>query len=82
MRMKPVQVVLDAPPDCFAWGKNVTASDWPDCPDVTLPTAATDRNGKKTYHYNRHESKAIWCSAAAFRGEPPDTISATGDLVP
>ena len=81
LRMKPQTVVLTAPTPSFAWGQNRevidTASMQPAEPCIRQITPDI-----KAFSYNATDSKALWCSAAAFRGEPgpASTQSETGDI--
>ena len=75
VRMKPLPVVLEAPPDTFAWhSSKMHTFDQP--ASMAVPTRldiALDRHGARVvaYAFNPEESKEIWCSAGAFRGEAP-----------
>ena len=75
VRMKPLPVVLEAPPDTFAWhSSKLHTFDQP--ASVAVPTRldiALDRHGARVvaYAFNPEESKGIWCCAGAFRGEAP-----------
>ena len=69
MRMDPLTVVLVAPPDSFAWGQSSEVIDTtgmqPAQPDIQEIAPNT-----RAFVYNETNSKALWCSAGAFRGEP------------
>ena len=66
VRMKPVSVVLEAPPDSFAWGRPTSSA-----PGTTRREALSGffTDGSKRMHAFRGEaSQAIWHAATAFRG--------------
>ena len=65
LRMKALRLVVEAPPDKWAWGEEpVTPPD----PILAAPIRVDDRKGK-LWRYNAQESDAIWCSACSYRGE-------------
>ena len=64
VRMKPLPVVLEAPPDSFAWGKGAHR--------MAVPTSmAVPKKLERAWWFSSEESAAIWCSAKAFRAEAP-----------
>jgi hypothetical protein len=69
MRMKPLTVVLMAPPNNFAWGES---SEVIDTVGMTLANPMIQKIATNTnaFVYNAPSSNALWCSARAFRGEP------------
>ena len=69
MSMKEVRLVVSAPPDNWAWGKDMHQL-LSDLPDMVLakPTEAKDRRGKH-WRYTKEESDAIWSYSEPFRGE-------------
>ena len=72
--MKPLPVVLEAPPDSFAWGSLKSHTFESESASMAVPTQfhiAQDRRGARVvaYLFNSEASKAIWYSAGAFRGE-------------
>ena len=77
--MKPLPVVLGAPPDIFAWGSATPASASAPTPSLgesgAAGAAAPTRLGvgarMPAYAFHAEASTAIWCSAGAFRGEAP-----------
>ena len=77
LRMKPLPVVVEAPPDSFTWGSMNTNTFDSENVSMAVPTQfniAQDSHGRHVvaYSFNSEASKAIWCSAGAFRGEAPD----------
>ena len=76
LRMKPLSVVVEAPPDSFTWGSmNTNTFDWESVSkaEPTQFNIGRDSHGRNVvaYSFNSEASKAIWCSAGAFRGEAP-----------
>ena len=72
VRMKPLPVVLEAPPDSFAWGSlELQTLDLESAPTAVPTHLRIAQNSKMAYLFNSEASKAIWCSAGAFRGEAP-----------
>ena len=65
LRMKPLRLVVQAPPDEWAWGVEPGA-----LPEPTLahPTRAQEAKGKH-WRYNARESQASWLLASSYRGE-------------
>ena len=77
LRMKPLSVVVEAPPDSFTWGSMNTNTFDSESVSMAVPTQfniARDSRGRNVvaYSFNSEASKAIWCSAGAWRGEAPD----------
>ena len=77
LRMKPLPVVVEAPPDSFTWGSMNMSTFDSESASMAVPTQfniARDSRGRNVvaYSFNSEASKAIWCSAGAFRGEAPD----------
>ena len=72
MRMKPVRLVVCAPPDTWSWGVTVA----PNLQDESManPTQATDKRGD-FFQYNKKESDALWSRSNCFRGEGHDSAS-------
>ena len=66
MRMKPVPVVLDAPPNTFGWNVAPGSASVKKCLAVPTKFEITDKLG--AYNYNIEASEAIWSSADSFRG--------------
>ena len=77
LRMRPVSVVLEPPPDAWAWGVNPEEiSDYYDCAPAKPRLIRNDKG--KHWQYSADESKAIWCAAGSFRGEEtPGSASAS-----
>jgi hypothetical protein len=71
VRMKPLAVVLQAPPDCFAWGKvPVLVEEGPAAvPSLLNIEHRAVGRAESAYLFNAEASNAIWCSAKAFRDE-------------
>ena len=67
VRMKPTRVVVEAPPDSFAWGKTPPAMEGE--MQVGVPEMFEIGPCRTAYRFNAEESKAIWCTAKAFRSE-------------
>ena len=76
LRMKPLSVVVEAPPDSFAWGSMNTNTFDSESVSMAVPTpfniARSRGRNVVAYSFNSEASKAIWCSAGAWRGEAPD----------
>ena len=70
VRMKPLPVVLEAPPDSFAWGRLKPTVHWGE-PDAVPTHLSIAQNEKIAYLFNSEASERIWCFAGAFRGEAP-----------
>ena len=68
MRMHPLTVVLVAPPDSFAWGVQRDLFDTTRM-QLAQPRSQEIAENKKAFVYNDFDSKALWCSAGAFRCE-------------
>ena len=72
--MKPLSLVLEAPPERWAWGIELG--------EVSVLARAEPELIKhewlpiKHWRYSATESKAIWCGAGSFRGETPGSASA------
>ena len=64
--MKPVRLVVSAPPDTWSWGVTVAAN----FQDVSMgnPARVKDRHGD-FYRYSKEESDALWSCSDCFRGE-------------
>ena len=76
LRMKPLSVVVEAPPDSFTWGSMNMSTFDSESASMAVPTQfniAQDSHGRHVvaYLFNSEASQAIWCSAGAFRGEAP-----------
>ena len=76
LRMKPLPVVVEAPPDSFAWGNLNRPRFDLESASMAEPTQfniAQDSHGEgvRAYLFNSEASHAIWCAAGAFRGEAP-----------
>ena len=63
LRMKSLRLVVEAPPNRWAWGEELGA-----LPEPTLAQPVWSSTGKH-WRYNAEESEAIWCLASSFRGE-------------
>ena len=70
MRMRPVRLVVCAPPDTWRWGVTVTANLQDE--SMANPTQATDRRSD-FFQYNKEESDALWSRSSCFRGEGHDS---------
>ena len=70
MRMRPVRLVVCAPPDTCRWGGTVTANLQDE--SMANPTQATERRSD-FFQYNKEESDALWSRSSCFRGEGHDS---------
>jgi hypothetical protein len=72
VRTKPLAVVLQAPPDCFGWGKvPIDVDDGPAAVPSRLNVKSRSSGfNEAAYLFDSEASNAIWCSAAAFRSFP------------
>ena len=68
LHMRPVRWVVAAPTAEWAWGREpVRGSNGSDA----SPEQGMDSVGAH-WRYNEAESKAIWCGAGPYRGEPSE----------
>ena len=79
LRMKPIPVVLEAPPDSWAWNKVKLDFDL-DSASKAVPMKLQIGKDKQIALFNSEASKTIWCSAGAFRGEAPEVASSNASL--
>ena len=72
MRMKPVRLVVHAPPDTWKWGASAPASGRAsgNLQDVEI---AHPRQSGALFLYNKKESDALWSWSSCYRGEDRDS---------
>ena len=80
LRMKPQTVVVIAPVDNFAWGQPGEVMNSADI-KLAHPTTRQIAPDITAFSYSGPESKALWCSAGAFRGEPGPASSGYMEVI-
>ena len=70
MRMKPVRLVVHAPPDTWQWGASAPASGSLQDVEMAHPTQSG-----ALFLYNKKESDALWSWSSCYRGEDRDSSS-------
>ena len=65
LRMKALRLIVDAPPDRWAWGVELGS-----LPALirAQPNGYGGKRERKMWQYNETESEAIWCYAGSYRG--------------
>ena len=74
MRMKPVRLVVHAPPDTWKWGAPAPASGTVSGSPQDVEVAHPTQSGA-LFRYNKKESDALWSSSSCYRGEDRDSSS-------
>ena len=73
LHMRPVRLVLTAPPAQWAWGVDPLTDDLRDLDmDAVSPELGHDSRGRH-WRYNEDDSRAIWLRAGPYRGEPEES---------
>ena len=70
MRMKPLRLVVHAPPDTWKWGGSAPASS--NLQDVEM---ADPTESGALFLYNKKESDALWRFSSCYRGQDRDSSS-------
>ena len=74
MRMKPVRLVVHAPPDTWKWGASAPASGRASGSLQDVEMAHPTQSGA-LFLYNKKESDALWSWSSCYRGEDRDSSS-------
>ena len=74
MRMKPVRLVVHAPPDTWKWGASAPASGRASGSLQDVVLAHPTQSGA-LFLYNKKESDALWSCSSCYRGEDHDSSS-------
>ena len=71
LHMRPVRLVVAAPPAQWAWGQDRVTDDLGGGRSAASPEQGLDSVGAH-WRYNEAESTAIWYRAGPYRGEPSE----------